>query len=40
MLDEVQARRAEFEENRLRPWPDIIRGDQEIYAKGPSEEGP
>jgi phosphohistidine swiveling domain-containing protein len=38
MQDVVQARRAEFEENKLRPWPDIIRGDQEIYSQGPSEE--
>jgi phosphohistidine swiveling domain-containing protein len=37
--DVVQARRAEFEEYKLRPWPDIIRGDQEIYSQGPSEEG-
>ena len=36
--DVVQARRAGFEENKLRPWPDIIRGEQEIYSQGPSEE--
>jgi pyruvate,water dikinase len=39
MQDVVLARRAEFEENKLRPWPDIIRADQEVYAQGPSEEG-
>jgi phosphohistidine swiveling domain-containing protein len=39
MKDVVQARRAEFEEDKLRPWPDIIRGDQETYAQGPPEEG-
>jgi phosphohistidine swiveling domain-containing protein len=39
MQDVVQARRAEFEENKLRPWPDIIRGDQEIHSQGPSDEG-
>ncbi|MCL7453850.1 MAG: PEP-utilizing enzyme [Anaerolineae bacterium] len=32
VIDTVQARRAEFEANKLRPWPDIIRGGQEIYA--------
>ena len=33
MHDEVRARRAEFAVSRSRPWPDIIRGDQEIYAE-------
>ncbi|MSP14050.1 MAG: hypothetical protein EXR62_13985 [Chloroflexi bacterium] len=28
---EAEANRAEFEINRQRPWPDIIRGNQEIY---------
>jgi pyruvate,water dikinase len=35
MVAVVEARRAEFEANKLRPWPDIIRGDQEIYAGAP-----
>jgi pyruvate,water dikinase len=39
MQDLVQARRAEFDENRLRPWPDVIRGDQEIYAQASPQEG-
>jgi phosphohistidine swiveling domain-containing protein len=34
MHEEVRARRAEFEANKLRPCPDIIRGSQEIYAQG------
>jgi len=34
MHEEVRARRAEFEANKLRPCPDIIRGSQEIYAEG------
>jgi phosphoenolpyruvate synthase/pyruvate phosphate dikinase len=33
MQDRVKAHRTEFETNRSRPWPDIIRGDQEIYAR-------
>ena len=33
MVETVQARRAEFEANKSRPWPDIIRGGQEIYAE-------
>jgi pyruvate,water dikinase len=33
MVETVQARRAEFETNKSRPWPDIIRGAQEIYAQ-------
>jgi len=33
MAEEVRARRAEFEANKLRPCPDIIRGSQEIYAE-------
>jgi len=33
MADEVRGRRAEFEANKSRPWPDIIRGGQEIYAE-------
>jgi hypothetical protein len=33
MIDEVRARRAEFEANRSRPWPDIIRDGHEIYAE-------
>jgi pyruvate,water dikinase len=36
MREEVRARRAEFDANKLRPCPDIIRGDQEIYAEGAS----
>ena len=34
MHEEVRARRAEFEANKLRSWPDIICGSQEIYAEG------
>ncbi len=34
MSEEVWARRAEFESNKLRPCPVIIRGSQEIYAEG------
>jgi pyruvate,water dikinase len=34
MHEEVRAHRAEFEANKLRPCPDIIRGSQEIYAEG------
>jgi len=34
MEKEVRARRAEFEANKLRPCPDIIRGGQEIYPEG------
>ena len=30
----VRARRAEHEDNKRRPWPDIIRGREEIYAEG------
>jgi len=39
MADEVRARRVEFEANKSRPWPDIIRGSEEIYAEaaGPAE---
>jgi len=33
MADEVQGRRTEFEANKRRPWPDIIRGGREIYAE-------
>jgi pyruvate,water dikinase len=33
MVDKAQARRAEYQANRSRPWPDIIRGGQEIYAQ-------
>ena len=32
-IDEVRARRAEFEANRSRPWPDIIRDGHEICAE-------
>jgi phosphohistidine swiveling domain-containing protein len=38
MQREVRARRAEFEANKLRPCPDIIRGSQEIYAEGARPE--
>jgi pyruvate,water dikinase len=34
MLNEVRERRSEFEADKKRPWPDIIRGNQEIYAEG------
>jgi pyruvate,water dikinase len=37
MIETAQTRRAEFEANRSRPWPDIIRGGQEIYVR---ETGP
>jgi len=33
MQEEVRARRVEFEANKSRPWPDIIRGGQETYAE-------
>jgi pyruvate,water dikinase len=32
MIEVVQKRREEFEINKRRPWPNIIRGDEEIYA--------
>jgi pyruvate,water dikinase len=34
MHSEVIERQAEIEANRRRPWPNIIRGGQEIYAEG------
>lgn len=34
MHDAVQANRAEFETNKRRPWPLVIRGSEEIYAEG------
>jgi len=34
MQEIIEARREEYELNKGRPWPDIIKGDQEIYAKG------
>jgi pyruvate,water dikinase len=34
MRGEVQTRRAEYEANKQRPWPDIVRGSEEIYAEG------
>jgi pyruvate,water dikinase len=34
MHDTVQANRAEYETNKRRPWPIIIRSDEEIYAEG------
>jgi pyruvate,water dikinase len=34
MKEEVRSRRAEYETNKTRPWPSIIRGKQEIYAGG------
>ncbi len=34
MRQEVQERRAEYEAHKRRPWPNIIRGRQEIYAGG------
>jgi len=34
MPEGVRARRAEFEANQRRLWPDIIRGSEEIYAEG------
>ncbi len=34
VIDAVRARRAEFEANRLRPWPELVRGGREIYAGG------
>jgi pyruvate,water dikinase len=39
MIETAQARREEFEVNKSRPWPNIIRGGQEIYAEaaGPVE---
>jgi pyruvate,water dikinase len=33
MVETVQARRAEYELNKSRPWPDIIRGGRGIYAQ-------
>jgi len=33
MREVVEARQAEFEANKGRPWPDIIRGSEEIYAE-------
>jgi pyruvate,water dikinase len=33
MRDEVRVCRAEFEANKGRPWPDVIRGSEEIYAE-------
>ncbi len=33
MIEKARASREEFEANRTRPWPDIIRGGQEIYAQ-------
>jgi pyruvate,water dikinase len=30
----IQQRREEFEANKNRPWPNIVRGDQEIYPEG------
>ncbi len=32
MKETIASRRAEYETNRTRPWPNIIRGKQEIYA--------
>jgi phosphohistidine swiveling domain-containing protein len=39
MFETVQARRAEYELNKSRPWPDIIRGGRGIFAEaaGPVE---
>jgi phosphohistidine swiveling domain-containing protein len=39
IVETVQARRAEYELNRTRPWPDIIRGGRGIFAEaaGPVE---
>ncbi|UCC64519.1 MAG: hypothetical protein JSV36_05545, partial [Anaerolineae bacterium] len=34
MLNKVRERRSEFEADKKRAWPDIIRGGQEIYAEG------
>ncbi|MCC7355105.1 MAG: hypothetical protein IT330_15275 [Anaerolineae bacterium] len=31
--EKIRARRSEFEKNKSRPWPNVIRGDQEIYAE-------
>ena len=36
---EIRAARAEFETNKKRPWPYIIRGDEEIYAQVEVAEG-
>jgi pyruvate,water dikinase len=40
MFETVQARRAEYELNKSRPWPDIIRGGRGIFAEaaGPVEQ--
>ncbi len=34
MCEEIHRRRSEFETDGERPWPDIIRGGQEVYAEG------
>jgi phosphohistidine swiveling domain-containing protein len=36
----VQARRAEFEANKHRPWPDIVRGTEEIYSAASAGTAP
>jgi len=33
VIEIIQARRLEYEANKVRPWPVIIRGDQEIYSQ-------
>jgi len=37
MVETAQARRAEFEANKSRPWPDIIHGGREIYAQAATQ---
>jgi pyruvate,water dikinase len=39
MVETAQERRTEFEANKSRPWPDIIRGGQEIYAEAAGSAG-
>jgi pyruvate,water dikinase len=36
VMDKVQERQEEFEANKSRPWPDIIRDGQEIYLDPPA----
>jgi len=36
MQETIRIRQEEYELNKGRPWPDIIKGDQEVYAEGVS----
>jgi pyruvate,water dikinase len=38
MHDVVQANRDEFEINKRRPWPVVIRGSKEVYAQGATSD--